>query len=892
MYSEPTRRAGRWITLIAALLIVLIVFASVGGQILWFWLNIAEFGELYLKPIYYELYAGLVLAAVALFRVDFRNRRSIIWWLIPLVLRIIRERGYIEAVPRRYFDFKGFKMPLGKFLMWQITKVLLGIVFFRNLFFGMAISEAQKELSIRFTDLGRLITLPFITPPLNDFSYASEIVVPLMPLLTLLVTPILGALGVRLTLLVGITQIIKVATPSGEELSTGSIRIGWRIAVVEGLIALALLWTLVNAFFPSNIDYNTRYYIAGLAAGTILFTAFTLIDRGGRTVFTTRTITLRIIPILVLILAVGSLMAINNSIADARKVEWLGPYTTQQIAINRYLAQLDEVKEYVYNFSVPTIMPADIPTLIESNRDLLSRVRLWDPQAAFAKLKPDIGLIPYVDFADADILRFNNTLYWSASMKPILPKTVRAEDRWFSEHLYYTNVPNGFLMLEGHSGRSVDSSMFFKQRTIYYGESGLFSETWAARPLNTSKPQSEVGGGFYNGRGGVAIEPPISWLFDVNFFWAYRDTPVQVLRYRDVITRVETLLPYFEYHLGERTIDIFPVTDGAKTYYMVPLIVALDTSHVPWSTRNPYVRLVGYAFVDVYDGTLNIYVVGEDFLSRLFKAAYEEYITPTLPESVSRQLRYPEELFEWRVSMYNFYHVKDAETFIVAREFFEVPQGLDTYYVIAKPPTFSQAEFIGLLSLELRGAGGRNLAGYMVVRNDPPHLGEMIFYAVPIDSPTKLLGPTAVLEALQKNPEFAQLRTLWGNKSRIGDTILYRIGEHDVYIIPVYTAGAGGVVTELGVVAAIGAAFTGEYYVGLGSNVYEAYRSFLSRVANVTAAAAPPSELTLQDLIQQADKLLQSYLEAWSQGRYEEAGRSLEAFLKTWRVIVERSSGG
>ena len=38
-------------------------------------------------------------------------------------------------------------------------------------------------------------------------------------------------------------------------------------------------------------------------------------------------------------------MAINDSIADARKVEWLGPYTAQQIAVNRYFAELDEVEE-------------------------------------------------------------------------------------------------------------------------------------------------------------------------------------------------------------------------------------------------------------------------------------------------------------------------------------------------------------------------------------------------------------------------------------------------------------------------------------------------------------------------------------------------------------------
>ena len=50
------------------------------------------------------------------------------------------------------------------------------------------------------------------------------------------------------------------------------------------------------------------------------------------------------------------------------------------------------------------------------NKDLLKSVRLWDWQAAFDKLKPEIGLIPYIDFADSDILRFNNTLYLSPSL--------------------------------------------------------------------------------------------------------------------------------------------------------------------------------------------------------------------------------------------------------------------------------------------------------------------------------------------------------------------------------------------------------------------------------------------------------------------------------------------
>ncbi|MFH1328578.1 MAG: hypothetical protein ABIH76_07055, partial [Candidatus Bathyarchaeota archaeon] len=117
----------------------------------------------------------------------------------------------------------------------------------------------------------------------------------------------------------------------------------------------------------------------------------------------------------------------------------------------------------------------------------------------------------------------------------------------------------------------------------------------------------------------------------------------------------------------------------------------------------------------------------------------------------------------------------------------------------------------------------------------------------------KLLGPTAVTEALERNPDFATLRTLLRNP-RVGDKILYRVGDHDVYFIPVYTAGAGGVVTELGAVAVVGAAFTGDYAVGLGGvgtsgagtttgsgteKAQDAFRSYLAAVAGVEL---PPDE--------------------------------------------------
>ncbi|MDJ0269967.1 MAG: hypothetical protein NXY59_05400 [Aigarchaeota archaeon] len=49
------------------------------GQIVSFWFNIIEFRDLFVRPIYYSLVVGFILSFIALFRLDFRNRRSVTW---------------------------------------------------------------------------------------------------------------------------------------------------------------------------------------------------------------------------------------------------------------------------------------------------------------------------------------------------------------------------------------------------------------------------------------------------------------------------------------------------------------------------------------------------------------------------------------------------------------------------------------------------------------------------------------------------------------------------------------------------------------------------------------------------------------------------------------------
>jgi hypothetical protein len=847
----PPTDAGKYIRLGIVALIVISIIVIIGNQSVILSMNFTEFGDQFTKPLYYSLVSTLVLSAIALIRVNIISRSSIFWYAIKTGIGFIAQ-GPQQSISNSIPSFKDFKLSTPQFVIWQITKILLFGAFFVNVMFGFAAVSFLDGNSLGIENLPALFSLPFVTPD-TDPNYASDQVVPMIPALVILIPSVLAAIGLRLVLYVGIHRIIDVVTSFIQDSNEGKPRYLNYVSTIESILGIGILWVGFNLFFTDQIDYNSRYVIGGVLLVGFAFLAFSFADRIRSRVLThmfKRDVYIRIFTILVIVIIVVAVISVNNSIADSKKIEYLGPYTAQQIGVNRYLGELDNINEKTHDVRLENISPNNIKNYVEQNSDVLDVIRIWDWQAAFAKLKPEIGLIPYVDFEDNDILRFDNNLYWTASMKPILPTTVANENRWYNEHLVYTHVPNGFLTLDATEGQIVDSAEFFSQREIYYGEGGLFEETWSAYPNSRGDVSAELGGIFYEGDGGLDVSPPLSWIFEPNFLLSFPTESVHIMRYKDVHDRMEILYPYFLYDLFGKELDSLPVTDGEKTYWLVPLIIGFDTGDVPWSVGNPYLRLVGYALVDTQDGGIQLLKTGDDFFTKMFSEQYSEKFIP-IPDWLEEQIRYPSELFNWKTEMYNIYHVTDVETFIQANEFYEIPTGLDTYYIEAKPPGFETTEFIGLLSLELRGSQGRNLAGYMIVENDLTNLGDLQFYEVPLNSTTKLIGPTAVSEALDRDPEFAQLKTLLRNP-RIGDNILYRVGEYDVYFIPVYTAGAGGVVAQLGTIAAVGAAFTGEYYVGLGNTQEEAFEAYLQKVSGVdSASSSDPTfvELNRQDRI-------------------------------------------
>ncbi len=840
--SPSSPSASKYLRLGIVIAISIAIFVIVGSKGVELSMNIAEFDDKFTKPLLYSIISSLFLSIFAFVRINIVSKKSIFWYLVYNIINILNGTNK-DSVIKSISNFKNYKLSTAHFIVWQLTKILLFGAFFANIMFGFVVTYISEGNLLGIDHSHTLFALPFVTPP-TDPSYSLENVVPMIPALLIVFPPLLTAIGIRLILYVGIDKILFIITSYIDDSIKGKPRYLDYVSTIEIIIGISILWFGFNLFFNDHIDYNTRYSITGTFIIGFILLAFSLLDKVRSKVFThmlKRDIYMRIGIILTVIIVIISIMAVNNSIADARKIEYLGPYTSQQISVNRHLGGLETIQENIHDISIQAVSPNHIREYIQQNKNLLDVIRIWDWDAAFAKLKPEIGLIPYVDFEDNDILRFNDSLYWTASMKPILPQSVSTENKWYNEHLVYTHVPNGFLTLNATNGQIVDSGEFFKQRAIYYGEGGLLDLTWSAYPENRSESSAELNNSFYSGNGGLDVSPPLSWIFEPNFLLSFPTDSIHVMRFKDVNERMNVLYPYFLYNLFGKELDTFPVTDGENSYWLIPLIIGFDTHSVPWSVGNPYLRLVGYALIDTYDGNISLLKSGDDFFSNMFESKYKEQFVE-IPSWLENQIRYPQELFNWKTEMYNIYHVTDIEKFIQANEFYEIPLGLSTYYIEAKPPGFSQPEFLGLLSLELRGSQGRNLAGYMIVENDLNNLGEMQFYEIPLDSTTKLIGPTAVREALDRDPDFAQLKTLLRNP-RIGDNILYKVGNHDVYFIPVYTAGSGGVVAQLGTIAAVGAAFTGEYYVGLGDTQEEAFEEYLKKLSGVTADDIQKHEL-------------------------------------------------
>ena len=258
--------------------------------------------------------------------------------------------------------------------------------------------------------------------------------------------------------------------------------------------------------------------------------------------------------------------------------------------------------------------------------------------------------------------------------------------------------------------------------------------------------------------------------------------------------------------------------------------------------------------MDAYDGSVRVIVTGTDEFSNMFYDLYKDTgsVSRSVPDWLGKQITYPEEMFIWRAAKFNTYHVTDANSFIQAEKFYEIPKDGSTdvlpYFYTATPAGFSQPEFLGVQPLQLHNSPSKNLAGYLVVQNQPEALGQLTFYSFDNSNET-IIGPVAAREVLGKDKQFQAEKPLFQGNLRLGKEVLYRIGGIDLYFIPVFSSGSSAANSpQLVAVAAVGASsYPDKQLVGIGDNASQAFANFLVSGSKLHLTQPPPANNTSAD---------------------------------------------
>jgi hypothetical protein len=495
---------------------------------------------------------------------------------------------------------------------------------------------------------------------------------------------------------------------------------------------------------------------------------------------------------------VGYSLNWNNNWTD---YEWK-PMTMKEIQVTRWAAGLENVvTEPLSN------LPAGNTSVI------VSLVRQWDHDASYTKMKNQIG-VNWMRLSESHIIYLNGHEYWAA------PTTINyPADDWISHRLIYTHAAR-IIVIDSHTGEYVTAQQAFgvkAEPSIYYGEEISDDVYVHVRGFE------EIGNASYTGEPDYLLSgwQRMLWFLvkegQVGFAFSPPQDDMMMLHNRDVQRRVQDVL------IGGLTTDraTYLVTDGRRIYYLVQ-VYSNYPIHSGFSGSN-YLRFFGIVLVDIEDGRMYPYMIAkpDGFLMDFYRNYYSSWKSP--PDWVISQLRYPEDLLgthdnPGQLDVDFKFHVNDPFVWRSGSDFYERPEATEVLYILAT--SGNRADFVGLQLVEYQASPGRNLAGLFIAYGSD-QLGKVNLYRIS-NSTTQLIGPSAALQALETDDYVRQQLTLLPNY-RLGNILLYLIGNRLYYFIPVYinTEVQNAVITKMAFVTAVDA--TTGAKVAVGGDSSEAY---------------------------------------------------------------------
>lgn len=910
----------KWLWLLLPLVLLGLFTASAGFYTDWLWFKDVGYASVFWKGITSQLTIGALVASIV-FVLVFVNLLLVRRVLLASTNVVETENVRFFPNADRYLDWLDAVLR-SRFITWLqlAAAAAVGIVWAS----GFSGAWLEWEIFVNRTsfELADPIFGHDVSYYLFQLPFLSEAYLSIFLLL-------LGLLLVALVIY-SMARLLSRHTAAGRS----------AIAHVSGLSALVLgAWAYGNklaidklVFSPRGVAFGASYtdMFASLPIYRIVIGLSLLLAVGALVnVFVRRSRLTMMLPATLLIVGVVASaiypMIIERFIVEPNQLERETPYIKHNIQYTRIGFNLDKIMEQ----QLPAPAPLKLETL-EANQATVENIRLLDWRLlnqTYAQLQ---GIRPYYRFSDIDIDRYQidgKLQQVMLGVRELSLSEMQSDVRtWLNQHLVYTHGYGAVVspvtrvtaqgqpefMVGDIPPRTVHPELQIEQPRIYFGE---ITNTYAIVNTRTEEfdyPQGSEANATttYTGEQGV----PLTFLNKLMFSLRYGTTKLfladsiepdsRILYNRNIMQRVQTIAPFFRYEN-----DPYAVIADGRIFWIIDGYT--ESSYFPYSEPLApgganYVRNSVKATVDAYNGTVSFYLVDdEDPIAATISKVFPDLLKPVseMPESLRSHLRYPESLLELQANVLRTYHIQHPGLFYnqedlwsVALEKFENDvRPMSPYYTVMKLPgeTDAAEEFVLVLPITPAGSAGNekhNMIAWLAARSDGDNYGQLRLYHFPKD--TVVQGPRQIDARIDQDTDISASLTLWsrtdGSNVVRGNLLVIPVGDTVLYVEPVYILAAGNDLPELKrVIVAT------KDSIAMRPTLREALAAILGRdPGQLTPGGptAPDADATLQSLVAQLERTLQSSKQAQQSGDWAEYGKQqsyLEQLIKQLQQLLQ-----
>ena len=564
---------------------------------------------------------------------------------------------------------------------------------------------------------------------------------------------------------------------------------------------------------------------------------------------------------------------------DPNELELERPHMENNIAMTRLAFGIDNVREVEYQAD-DTLDIQDV----RNNQDAVDNIRLWDPRLLIQTYKQLQEIRSYYEFYSVDNDRYmidgqiTQVMLSAREIARNLPSQI--ENQWVNKTLQFTHgfgltmSPVTEVTRQGEPElviRDLPPIYDFPELrvdnpAIYYGENstGYYIVNSGIEELHYPAGDENVYTN-YSGNGGIQFSSffrklLFAWeLGDINFLlsdYILEDSRLQI--WRSIQERVRKITPFLELDR-----DPYLVKLSGKLYWIQDAYTT--SSNFPYSQNYQglnYIRNSVKVVIDAYEGTVDYYMVDEnDPILNVYASIFPDLFKSfsDMPEGLTNHLRYPQDLFEIQIELFNRYHMTEPQVFYNQEDLWTRPNEkyggqqilMEPYYVLARLPGEEKLEFMQISPLTPENRD--NMIAWLAAKSDPESYGELVAYKLPKDR--LIYGPAQIEARIDQDPEISRQIALWDQRgSRVirGNLMVIPIENSFMYVEPVFLLAEGVDIPQLQrVIVAIGDDISMQ--PTLGAAIQDLYGERAGFEAERIAARVADPEFNPEDIAIQRD---------------------------------------